>query len=54
MQNLLCAAQAGAVLLGLALTATLGWRWVDPVIALALAAIAIREGRAAWRGEDCC
>ncbi|MBN9098154.1 MAG: cation transporter [Pseudonocardia sp.] len=54
VQNLLCAAQAGAVLLGLALTATLGWTWVDPVIALGLAAIAIREGRAAWRGEDCC
>lgn len=54
VQNLMCAAQAGAVLLGLALTATLGWWWADPVIGLALAAVAIREGRAAWRGEDCC
>lgn len=53
-QNLLCAAQAAAVLLGLAATAALGWSWVDPVIALALAAWAVREGRAAWRGEDCC
>jgi divalent metal cation (Fe/Co/Zn/Cd) transporter len=53
-QNLLCAAQAGAVLLGLALTSTLGWWWADPVIGLALAAVAIRAGRAAWRGEDCC
>jgi len=28
--------------------------WVDPVIGLVLAAIAVREGREAWRGEDCC
>lgn len=53
-QNLLCAAQAGAVLLGLAATAALGWTWVDPVIALLLAAWAVREGREAWHGEDCC
>jgi len=53
-QNLLCAAQAAAVLLGLAATATLGWSWVDPVIALFLAAWAVRAGRAAWRGDDCC
>lgn len=54
VQNLLCAAQAGAVLLGLAITATLGWQWVDPVIGLAVAAIAVREGRRAWRGDGCC
>lgn len=54
VQNLLCAAQAGAVLLGLALTAAFDWWWVDPIIGLAIAAIAIREGRQAWRGQDCC
>jgi divalent metal cation (Fe/Co/Zn/Cd) transporter len=54
VQNLLCAAQAAAVLVGLAVTATLGWRWVDPVIGLGLAAVAVHEGREAWRGEDCC
>ena len=54
VQNLLCAAQAAAVLAGLALTATLGWSWLDPAIALGLAAWAIREGVQAWRGEDCC
>jgi len=53
-QNLLCAAQAGAVLLGLAATAALGWTWVDPVTALLLAGWAIREGREAWHGQDCC
>ena len=54
VQNLLCAAQAAAVLLGLALTAALGWWWIDPLIALGLAAFAVREGLEAWRGEDCC
>jgi divalent metal cation (Fe/Co/Zn/Cd) transporter len=53
-QNLLCAAQAAAVLAGLAVTAAFGWWWADPVIALGLAAVAVREGRKAWRGEDCC
>lgn len=54
VQNLLCAGQAAAVLIGLALTTALDWRWVDPVIGLGLAAVALHEGRAAWRGEDCC
>jgi divalent metal cation (Fe/Co/Zn/Cd) transporter len=54
MQNLLCAAQGGAVLLGLAATAAWGWRWLDPVIALALAAWAIGAGITTWRGHDCC
>lgn len=54
MQNLLCAAQAGAVLIGLATTAVLGWFWLDPVVALLLALWAIREARTAWRGQDCC
>jgi divalent metal cation (Fe/Co/Zn/Cd) transporter len=54
IQNLLCAAQAAAVLLGLAVFAAFGWQWIDPVIGLALAAVAVYEGREAWRGEDCC
>jgi divalent metal cation (Fe/Co/Zn/Cd) transporter len=53
-QNLLCAAQAAAVLIGLGATAAFGWSWVDPAIALVLAAWAVREGAEAWRGEDCC
>lgn len=53
-QNLLCAAQALAVLIGLGIHATTGVNWVDPALALALAAWAVREGREAWRGEDCC
>ena len=54
LQNLMCAAQAGAVLIGLAVTATLGWSWLDPAIGLLLAGWAIYEGVEAWRGEDCC
>ena len=51
-QNLMCAVQAAAVLVGLALTATVGWHWVDPLVALVLAAWAVREGMEAWEGED--
>jgi divalent metal cation (Fe/Co/Zn/Cd) transporter len=53
-QNLLCAAQGAAVLLGLAANAALGAWWLDGVIALGLAAFAVKEGREAWRGEGCC
>jgi divalent metal cation (Fe/Co/Zn/Cd) transporter len=53
-QNLLCAAQAGAVLAGLAATAAWGWSWLDPAVALLLAGWAVREGISAWRGDDCC
>ncbi|MEA2197064.1 MAG: hypothetical protein QOJ25_1115 [Solirubrobacteraceae bacterium] len=52
-QNLLCACMAAGVLVGLAANAVLGWWWLDPVIALVIAAIAVREGRAAWEGEGC-
>lgn len=54
LQNLMCAAQAGAVLVGLAATATLGWSWLDAAIGLLLAGWATYEGMQAWRGEDCC
>ena len=53
-QSLLCAAQAGAVLAGLAATAAWGWSWLDPAIALLLAGWAVREGITAWHGDDCC
>jgi divalent metal cation (Fe/Co/Zn/Cd) transporter len=53
-QNLLCAAQGAAVLLGLAANAAVGAWWLDGVIALGLAAVAVNEGREAWRGEGCC
>jgi divalent metal cation (Fe/Co/Zn/Cd) transporter len=53
-QNLLCAYLAAAVFLGLAGNALFGAWWLDPIAALAIAAIAIREGAQTWRGEGCC
>ncbi|MDP9903620.1 cation transporter [Arthrobacter bambusae] len=53
-QNLLCAATAAAVLIGLAGNALFGAWWLDPVIGLVIAAVAVKEGREAWKGEDCC
>ena len=53
-QTLLCTWMSAALLVGLALNATLGWAWADPVAGLVIAGIALREGRDAWRGEGCC
>jgi divalent metal cation (Fe/Co/Zn/Cd) transporter len=53
-QNLLCAYLAAAVLVGLLGNTLLGLWWLDPVAALAVAVVAVREGRASWRGEGCC
>jgi divalent metal cation (Fe/Co/Zn/Cd) transporter len=53
-QNLLCAYLAAAVLVGLLANTLFGWWWLDPVIGLGIAGLAIREGTEAWRGEDCC
>jgi divalent metal cation (Fe/Co/Zn/Cd) transporter len=52
-QNLLCAYLAAAVLAGLLANTFLGWWWLDPAVALGIAALAVREGIEAWRGEDC-
>lgn len=53
-QNILCACLAAAVLVGLALNATLGWWWVDPVVGLMVAGVAVKEGKGAWGGHDAC
>jgi divalent metal cation (Fe/Co/Zn/Cd) transporter len=55
-QNVLCGIQAAAVLVGLAANATIGAWWLDPLIGLFIAFVAVKEGREAWRGEvcDCC
>ena len=53
-QTLLCTYLSAVLLLGLVLNATLGWSWADPIAGLVIAAVAVREGMAAWRGEDCC
>jgi divalent metal cation (Fe/Co/Zn/Cd) transporter len=39
---------------GVGLNALVGWWWADPVAALAMTWFLVREGREAWRGDDCC
>ncbi|WP_405482995.1 cation transporter [Streptomyces anulatus] len=53
-QTLLCTYLSAVLLIGLVLNATLGWSWADPVAALVIAAIALKEGRDAWQGKGCC
>jgi divalent metal cation (Fe/Co/Zn/Cd) transporter len=56
-QNLLCGYMALAVLAGLLANTLFGLWWLDPLVALFIAAVALQEGRRAWRGEacdDCC
>jgi divalent metal cation (Fe/Co/Zn/Cd) transporter len=53
-QNMLCAYLAGALLLGLLGNVVVGAWWLDPAAGLLIAAVAVKEGREAWRGEGCC
>lgn len=53
MQNIICAYLAAGVLAGLLANALLGAWWLDPVVALGIAVLAVREGQEAWEGESC-
>ena len=53
-QTLLCTYLSAVLLGGLVLNATQGWGWADPIAGLVIAAVALKEGREAWRGEGCC
>ena len=55
-QTMLCAYLSAGLLAGLLANAVAGWWWADPIVALGIGAVALREARAAWRGEssDCC
>jgi divalent metal cation (Fe/Co/Zn/Cd) transporter len=55
-QTLLCAYLSACLLVGLGANAIAGWWWADPVAALGIAGVAVREAREAWRGRacDCC
>jgi len=53
-QNMLCAYLSAALLVGLSANALFGWWWADPVTALLIAGVAVKEGREAWQGESCC
>jgi len=52
-QTMLCAYLSAALLVGLLANALAGWWWADPLVALAIAGVAVREARDAWRGEAC-
>ena len=53
-QNMLCAYLSAALLVGLSANALFGLWWTDPVTALVVAGVAVKEGRESWRGESCC
>ena len=53
-QNMLCAYLSAALLVGLGANALFGLWWADPVTALLIAGVAVKEGRQSWRGESCC
>lgn len=52
METLLCSYLSAILLVGLLLNATVGWWWADPLAALGIAYLAMREGLEAWRGEQ--
>jgi divalent metal cation (Fe/Co/Zn/Cd) transporter len=53
-QNMLCAYLAAALLVGLLGNSLVGAWWLDPAVGLLIAAVAVKEGAEAWRGEGCC
>lgn len=53
IQNIMCAVQAATALVAIA-GSSVGLAFLDPIAALVIAAIALKEGRDGWRGEDTC
>jgi divalent metal cation (Fe/Co/Zn/Cd) transporter len=53
-QNMLCAYLAAALLVGLLGNALVGAWWLDPLVGLFIAVVAVQEGRESWRGDACC
>jgi divalent metal cation (Fe/Co/Zn/Cd) transporter len=53
-QMLLCTYLSGVLLVGLIANSVLGWSWADPIAGLVIAAVAVKEGREARRGDICC
>jgi divalent metal cation (Fe/Co/Zn/Cd) transporter len=53
-QTLLCTYLSAVLLAGLLLNSLFGWTWADPIAALVIAVVAVKEGRDAWRGDTCC
>src|SRR5882724_1716560 len=53
-QTLLCTYLSAVLLVGLLLNILFGWSWADPIAAMVIAAIAVKEGINAWKGDTCC
>jgi divalent metal cation (Fe/Co/Zn/Cd) transporter len=51
-ETIACSWLSLTTLAGLILNAALGWRWADPLAALAIAPLLAREGLEGWRGES--
>jgi cation diffusion facilitator family transporter len=52
-ETITCAWLSLTTLTGLVLNATLGWWWADPLAALVLVPLIVREGLEGWRGGTC-
>jgi hypothetical protein len=50
-ETITCSWLSLTALTGLILNAALGWWWADPLAALAIVPLAVREGFEGWRGE---
>jgi divalent metal cation (Fe/Co/Zn/Cd) transporter len=50
-ETFLCAWLSAILLGGLVLNSTVGWWWADPLAALGIAYLAVREGAEAWQGD---
>lgn len=53
-QTLLCTYLSAVLLVGLALNSLFGWSWADPIAAMVIAGVAVKEGVSAWKGDNCC
>jgi divalent metal cation (Fe/Co/Zn/Cd) transporter len=53
IQNIMCAVQASTALVAV-VGAGIGLSFLDPIAALVIAGIALKEGRDGWRGRDSC
>ncbi len=54
VESITCGWLSLVVVVGLIADLLLGAWWVDAVTSLAIVWFVIKEGREAWRGEDCC
>ncbi len=52
-ETIACAWLSLTTLCGLGLNALFGWHWADPLAALVLVPLVVREGLEGWRGEEC-